>query len=61
MREKMMILAEKWAIKKMDSGEAPDIMFNKEPRILNRINIFVKKIFRKYYSPLTNNYLRHYN
>ena len=31
------------------------------PRIFNRINIFVKKIFRKYYSPLTNNYLRLYN
>ena len=30
-------------------------------RIFNRINSFVKKIFRKYYSPLTNNYLRHYN
>ena len=30
-------------------------------RIFNRITYFVKKIFRKYYPPLTNNYLRHYN
>ena len=30
-------------------------------RIFKRINSFVKKIFRKYYSPLTSNYLRHYN
>ena len=30
------------------------------PRILNRITYFVKKSFRKYYSSLTNNYLRHY-
>ena len=26
-----------------------------------KARIFVKKIFRKYYPPLTNNYLRHYN
>ena len=32
-----------------------------KPRIFKRINSFVKKIFRKYYSPLTSNYLRHYN
>ena len=32
-----------------------------QSRIFNRINSFVKKIFGKYYSPLTNNYLQHYN
>ena len=32
MREKIIILAEKWAIKKTDTGEAPDIMLTRNQK-----------------------------